>query len=185
MSLLRYNGTCVFLVDASRVSNTEAEAMANLLSELMSLEINPKRDDEQRLYHILLVELGAHKKDTPQYTGPDSVAWVSVCGETDLKDHALTRAALPELAPLYAQAQSLEPDPEALEAAAAKPLGARDPAREAIMQNLLTHEFVEGRRLDNASFSSESTTAYEQKCKHCGFTFPPCYSVPICTAARP
>ena len=180
-----YNGTCVFLVDGSRFSNEDAEKLANLLPDFLSLEVNERSGgDEERLYHILLVELGRHKDrpNTLLYRGAGSVVWASSCGEFEVNDHPLTRDALPALAKLYGQAQDLAPDPESVAAAKSPP--PKDPWRETMERNLLTHDFVEGRRLDETPAERESTRAYEQVCKHCGFTFPPCYNVPICSVVR-
>ena len=157
-----------------------------VLRKLMTLERNQSSDDDERLHHFLVVELGAHK-GTLRYTGPPSVTWMSSGGEPELKDHPLTRDALPKLALLYGQAQSIKPDPEALEAAAklAEAEPSRDPWRDEMERRLMTHDFETGRRLDNASSSEEGPMAYEQTCKHCGRTIHHIIGngVPVCIAA--
>lgn len=208
-----YNGTCVILADGIRMTEDEMNVLTvSVLSKLVEVKLG----GEERLHHILLVELAPPKERVaalmqmverrkaagdvkgalalakeatalraiPQYTGPDSVVWIrSTGGDIEVADHPLTRDALPELAKLYGQAQALEPAPEALKAAAK----AAPSERETMMRNMLTHDFADGCILGSvcADVVSEtpSQVLRQQICRHCGFRFPPCDYIPVCSRA--
>lgn len=211
-----YYGTCIFLVDGSSMTEDDMNVLA---SSVLSKFVELNRDDEQRLYHVLLVELASPKERaaalmqmverrkkagdvkgafalcneakallaSPQYTGPDSVAWICSehgSSEIELADHPLTRDALPELAKLYGEAQALEPAKESLEAAAK----VAPSERETMLKNMLTHDFEQGCILGSmggdVASETPSQVIRQQICKHCGFRYPPCDYIPVCRAAR-
>lgn len=105
-----YNGTCVFLVpsklDTIRYTH-EGQGWEEVLAQLLLKLLGTRaRADEDGIYHLLLVELDPSGGGSPQYTGPESVVFLSVAapsedGEMKLSEHPLTRDLLPELARMH------------------------------------------------------------------------------------